>query len=109
MCISVCKLMICVLKLSPVEGVGLCNSPVQAAGCPVTDELKEKHCAVTCVLGNRQVHCFPRLGGDLDDWVAYSEMRGKRRNGYMLSFVKDRLVVPFTLFIKQCSGDLIFT
>lgn len=78
-------------KISPVEGVGLCNGPVQAAGCPVTDELKEKHCAVICVLGNRQVHRFPRLGGDLDDWVAYSEMRGKRRNGYMLTWQKTEL------------------
>lgn len=50
----------------------LCDGSVQSAGCPVADQLKQKHHAVACVLGNRQVHRFPRLGGDLDDWIAYS-------------------------------------
>jgi len=63
------------LQLSPVEGVRLCDGPVQPAGGPVTDQLEQKHHAVTRVLGHRQVHALPRLGGNLDDWIAYSAMR----------------------------------
>ncbi len=57
--------------------MGFCNGPVQAAGCTVTDQLEQKHHAVIGVLGNCQVHTFPRLGGNLDDWIAHSEMRQK--------------------------------
>lgn len=52
----------------------LCDGSVQAAGCPVTDQLKQKHNAVIRVLGNCQVDTFPRLGGDLDDWIAYPKI-----------------------------------
>lgn len=78
--------------------MGLCNGPVQATGCSVTDELEQKHHTVTRVLGNRQVHSFPRLGGNLDDWIAYSKMRQKKKkeNGYILTTVKGSLVVPKT-------------
>lgn len=40
------------LLLSPVECMGLCDGPVQATGCPVTDQLEQKHHAIICVLGN---------------------------------------------------------
>lgn len=58
--------------ISPVEGVGLCDGSVQSAGCPVTDQLEQKHHTVTCILGDCQVHTFPWLCGDLDDRVTYS-------------------------------------
>lgn len=54
--------------------MGLCDGPVQTAGCPVTDQLKQKHHTVICVLGNCQVDTFPRLGGDLDDWITYPKI-----------------------------------
>ena len=62
-------------QLSPVESVGLCDCSVQTTGCAVTDQLEQKHHAVIRVLGNRQVDTFPRLGGNLDDWIAYPELR----------------------------------
>lgn len=55
--------------------MGLRNGPIQAAGCPVTDQLKQQHHAVARVLGDRQIHRFPGLGGDLDDWIADSSER----------------------------------
>lgn len=45
--------------LLPVEGMGLCDGPVQTTGCTVTDQLEQKHHSVVCVLGNCQVHTFP--------------------------------------------------
>lgn len=62
-------------QLSPVEGVGLRYGSVQTAGGPVTDQLEQKHDVVTHVLVNRQVHALPRLGGNLDDRVAYPGRR----------------------------------
>lgn len=59
-------------QLSPVEGVGLRDGAVQAAGCPVTDQLEQKHLAVTCVLGDGEIHSFSRLGGNLDDRIAHA-------------------------------------
>lgn len=38
--------------LSPVEGMSLCDGPVKATGCPVTDQLEQEHHAVICILGN---------------------------------------------------------
>ena len=55
------------------------DGPVQTAGCPVTDELEQKHHAVVRVLGNRQVHTLPRLGGDLNDGIADSKKKDKER------------------------------
>lgn len=68
-------------KPSPVEGVCLRNGSVQSAGCPVTDQLKQQHHAVARLLGYRQIHRFPGLGGDLDDWIADSSEREARFKG----------------------------
>lgn len=89
--------------------MGLCNGPVQATGCSVTDELEQKHHTVTRVLGNRQVHSFSRLGGNLDDWIAYSKMRQKKKrkeNGYILTTVKGSLVVPKTKMSRYLLQNL---
>lgn len=41
-CSAVERLCVRVLfSVSPVEGVGLCDGPVQATGCSVTDELEQ--------------------------------------------------------------------
>lgn len=67
----------------PIEGMGLSDSPVQTTGCPVTDQLEQKHHSVICVLGNCQVDSFSWLGGNLDDGIAYSKKRKRKR--YMLN------------------------
>lgn len=59
--------------------MGLCDGAVQSTGCAVAYQLEQKHNAVAGILGNRQIDTFPRLCGDLDDGITYSE----ERNGFI--------------------------
>lgn len=66
----------------------LCDGSVQSTGCSVAYQFEHEHHAVTGVLGNRQIHTFARLCGNLDEGIAYS---GRRKRLHFHLFHSDAI------------------